>query len=84
VTQGQRGELGAAAGKERVGGDQQRVGSLLDKGHKRRFDLAVVAGVKHFRLEPKGPSTLLQIFDKGFSERRGGVDERDEARGLRH
>src|SRR5262245_8917767 len=37
-----------------------------------------------FRLEPKGPSTLPQIFDKGFSERRGGVDERDEARSLRH
>ena len=83
VTQGQRGELGAAAGKERVGRDQQHVGSLLDKGRKSRIDLSVGAGVKHVHLEPKGPSTRLQIFDKGFSQQRGGIDERDKARGLR-
>jgi hypothetical protein len=43
VTQAQRGELAAAAGKERVGSDQQRVGSLLDKRRKSRIDLALAA-----------------------------------------
>src|SRR5262249_45182923 len=76
VADRQRGELFASDCEECTGANDQRVGSYLAQGCKRRIEIAFGAGMQRLELEPEGASRRLQVARKGFGKRgTGRVDE---------
>src|ERR1700730_71355 len=71
----QRGELHAAAGKERVRGDEQSIRSIAHETCKRRTYFAAGAGVENLGLHPYGSGSRLYLFDDGIGYGTGRIDE---------
>src|SRR5262249_10275167 len=77
----QRGKLEPTGQQERVRADQERVGSVVDKGREGSFDLATVARRNDMELKPDCGGRSRRIPRHRLSKGRVRIDKKTNARG---
>jgi hypothetical protein len=80
VTCRQCGQLHRTVSEQRVGTDQQCVGSVLHGVAECRADIAIGCGGEDFELLSHGRSSRLHVGDHGLNLRIAGIDRERKAR----
>ena len=68
--------------EERICGDEQRIGSLCEKGREGRVDVVLAADVEDMEPQPEYIRRGLQVSDLGFGNRSVRVHEHPDHHGL--
>ena len=74
----QRSQLDAPAEEERVGADQERLGSAADQNCESGLDRAVVARFDHADLDPQSRGRGRHVFRHRHGWRISGVDQQSD------